>query len=206
MSKHPDKIIKNTPKTTQEMIKCISENKLLSQEEVEDITQAIRVEQFKKGTVLLKAGEIAKDCYLLLKGCVRQYYVVDGNEKTTSFFVEGQGFSSFKSASKGIPSNHFLECVEDVSLAVLSVKKELELYQKYPNFESLSRSGMEEQLGDYQEMLAKFVTSKPEERYLELLEKRPDLINRIPQYQLASYLGVSPETLSRIRKRIFTKK
>jgi CRP-like cAMP-binding protein len=205
MNKEPDRI-RNTPETRQEMIKCISENKLLNPEEVEDIAQAIRVEQFKKGSLLLKEGEVAKDCYLVLKGCVRQYYVVDGNEKTTSFFVEGQGFSSFKSASKGIPSDHFLECIEDTTLAVLSVKKELELYQKYPNFESLSRSGMEEQLGDYQEMLAKFVTLKPEDRYLELLEKRPDLINRVPQYLLASYLGISPETLSRIRKRIFQKK
>lgn len=187
------------------MIKCISENEHLSPAEVEEVSQAISVENFKKGTVLLKAGEIAKDCYLLLKGCVRQYYVIDGNEKTTSFFVEGQGFSSFKSASKGVPSDHFLECLEDVTLAVLSVKKELELYQKFPNFESLSRSGMEEQLGDYQQMLAKLITAKPEERYLELLEERPDLINRVPQYQLASYLGVSPETLSRIRKRISAK-
>jgi CRP-like cAMP-binding protein len=206
MSKHSKKINNNTPGTRREMIKCISENKHLSPAEVEEVSQAISVENFKKGTVLLKAGEIAKDCYLLLKGCVRQYYVIDGNEKTTSFFVEGQGFSSFKSASKGVPSDHFLECLEDVTLAVLSVKKELELYRKFPNFESLSRSGMEEQLGDYQQMLAKLITAKPEERYLELLEERPDLINRVPQYQLASYLGVSPETLSRIRKRIFAKK
>ncbi|MFN6946336.1 MAG: Crp/Fnr family transcriptional regulator [Cytophagaceae bacterium] len=194
------------PETTQEMIKCISDNKLLSPEEVEEISKAIRIEKYKKGSILLKEGEVAKDCYLLLKGCVRQYYVVDGDEKTIFFYVEGQGFSSFKSAGKGTPSECFLECVEDSSLAVISVKKELELYQKFPNFESLSRSGLEEQLGDYQEMLAKYVTSKPEERYLELLEKRPDLIKRIPQYQLASYLGVSPETLSRIRKRIFSKK
>ena len=205
MGKNPRRNIE-TLKSTEEISKCILKNRLINTEEAEEIIQAIRMENHPKGSILLKEGEVAKDCYLLMKGCVRQYFLVDGVEKTTFFFVEEQGFSSFKSAAKGIPSDHFLECIEDCTLAVLSVQKELELYQKYPNFESLSRSGLEDQLGDYQAMLAKFITSKPEDRYLDLLENRPELINRIPQYQLASYLGVSPETLSRIRKRIFLKK
>lgn len=205
MTKHV-KTDKDTIDTAEEMIKCISENKFLDPEQSKEIIKAIRIEKQPKGTILVKEGNLVKDCFFLIKGCVRQYHLIDGIEKTTFFFTEGQGFSSFKSAAKRVPSNHFIECLEDCTLAVISVDKELELYKKYPNFESLSRAGMEEQLGDYQEMMAKFITLKPEERYLDLLENRPDLINRVPQYQLASYLGVSPETLSRIRKRIFSKK
>src|SRR5690606_22658979 len=120
-------------------------------------------------------------------------------------YTDGQGISSFTSASKKVASSYYFECLEESKLAIISIEKEQELYKKYPNFESLSRVGMESQLGEYQDMMAKFITQKPEERYLDLLENRPDLINRVPQYHLASYLGVSAETLSRIRKRIFKK-
>lgn len=62
-----------------------------------------------------------------------------------------------------------------------------------------------QEFGKYQNLSSSFITLNPEQRYLQLLEKRPDLINRVPQYHLASYLGIKPETLSRIRKRIYHK-
>jgi len=205
MSKYT-KVKKDNIESAEEMVKCLSGNRLLAPEEAKDIMQSLKIKKQPKGTILVKEGDLVKDCFYLIKGCVRQYQIIDGLEKTTLFYTEGQGISSFKSASKGIPSNHFIECLEECTLAAISVAKELELYKKYPNFESLSRTGMEDQLGDYQEMMAKFITLKPEDRYLDLLENRPELISRVPQYHLASYLGVSPETLSRIRKRIFSKK
>ncbi len=192
--------------TAEEMITCISENRLVSPDEAKEIIQAIRIEKQPKGHLLIKEGDFVKDCFSLIKGCVRQYQIIGGIEKTTAFYTDGQGISSFTSAAKKVASNHYFECLEDCNLAVISIEKELELYKKYTNFESLSRAGMEIQLGEYQDMMAKFITLKPEERYLDLLENNPDLINRVPQYHLASYLGVSPETLSRIRKRIFSNK
>lgn len=71
--------------------------------------------------------------------------------------------------------------------------------------ESMSRMSLQEELNTYQEMLVTYITTNPEERYLNLLKYRPELLHRVPQYQLASYLGVTPESLSRIRKRIFLK-
>lgn len=192
--------------TAEEMITCISGNKLVAPDEAKEIIQAIRIEKQPKGHLLIREGDFVKDCFYLIKGCVRQYQLIDGSEKTTAFYTDGQGISSFTSAAKKVASNHNFECLEDCVLAVISIEKELELYKKYPNFESLSRAGMENQLGEYQDMMAKFITLKPEERYLDLLENNPGLINRVPQYHLASYLGVSPETLSRIRKRISSKK
>ncbi|MBL6447949.1 Crp/Fnr family transcriptional regulator [Fulvivirga sp. 29W222] len=186
------------------MDKCLGEVSL-TEEELQAISAAIEIRAYKAGTILLEAGEIATECYLNLKGCVRQYYFIDGEEKTTFFYTEDQPIASFASATKKMPSTHYLSCVEDTVLSVMSFEKEEKLYKKYPRFESLCRIGVEEQLGDYQEILAKYITSSPEERYLNLLETRPDLLNRVPQYQLASYLGVKPESLSRIRKRIMLK-
>jgi CRP-like cAMP-binding protein len=192
--------------TAEEMITCISENRLVAPDEAKEIIQAIKIEKQPKGHLLIREGDYVKDCFFLIKGCVRQYQLIDGSEKTTAFYTDGQGISSFTSVAKKVASNHYFECLEECDLAVISIEKELELYKKYPNFESLSRAGLESQLGEYQDMMAKFIILKPEERYLDLLENRPELINRVPQYHLASYLGVSPETLSRIRKRIATKK
>lgn len=197
---------KANEETAEEMITCISANRLVAPEEAKEIIKAIRIEKQTKGHFLIKEGDFVKDCFFLIKGCVRQFQLIDGSEKTTAFYTDGQGVSAFTSASKKVASKHYFECLEDCDLAVISIEKELELYKEYPNFESLSRAGMENQLGEYQDMMAKFITQKPEERYLDLLENRPELINRVTQYHLASYLGVSPETLSRIRKRIFSKK
>lgn len=177
----------------------------LQPEEQTALREGIPVRNFEKGTVLLREGQVARDSYFNLRGCVRKYYLVDGEEKTTEFFTEDQSVASLQSYVQKIPANHYLECVEDCVLAVLNYDKEMELYKKVEGFESLCRVSIEEEMGKQQEVLAKFITSSPEERYLNLLETRPDLIQRVPQYHLASYLGVKPESLSRIRKRIADK-
>lgn len=184
-----------------ELLKCISENGVLSDEEIEAAYNASQIRTYEKGTILLRAGEIARECYYTLEGCIRQYYLRDGEEKTTFFYTEGQTIASLTGAKK-MPSQFYLSCVEDTTLSVLTFEKEEELYKKYPRVESISRTGAQELLRHYQEMLAAYITSSPEERYLNLLENRPELLNRVPQYQLASYLGIKPESLSRIRKRI----
>lgn len=177
----------------------------LQPEEQTALREGIPIRNFEKGTVLLREGQVARDSYFNLRGCVRKYYLVDGEEKTTEFFTEDQSVASLQSYIQKIPANHYLECVEDCVLAVLNYDKEMELYKKVEGFESLCRVSIEEEMGKQQEVLAKFITSSPEERYLNLLETRPDLIQRVPQYHLASYLGVKPESLSRIRKRIADK-
>jgi CRP-like cAMP-binding protein len=177
----------------------------LNEEEATAINEYIPVRHFAKGTVLLKEGQVARNSYFILKGCVRHYYLVDGEERTTFFYTEDQSVASMKSYINRVPADHYLACVEDSILAILNYDKEKELYKRFPKFESLCRVSMEEDFGHHQEILAGFITSSPEERYLRLLQSRPDLLNRVPQYLLASYLGVKPESLSRIRKRVSQK-
>lgn len=174
----------------------------LSAEDLIRIGKRIPVSQFTRGTVLLKEGEIARASYYVLKGCVRAFYLVDGEERTSDFFTENQSAAALESYSHQIPSTHFLDCVEDCTLSVLTYENEQALTRDFPGFGSICRNSMQANFGRHQEWLSTFIIKTPEERYLHLLETRPDLVHRIPQYHLASYLGVKPESLSRIRKRL----
>jgi CRP-like cAMP-binding protein len=184
------------------MSDLISAQLSLSDEEANIINDYIPVVEFKKGTILLREGQVALDSYFTLHGCVRQYYSIDGEEKTVAFFTEGESISSLSSYLHSTPANHFLECVEDCVLAVLNIDKERELYKLVRGFESLCRASVEDDFAKQQQQMAAFIIKSPEERYLDLLENRSNLLQRVPQYHLASYLGVKPESLSRIRKRI----
>ncbi len=174
----------------------------LSPEEANAISETILIKEYKKGTVLLREGETSQEAYFVVEGCVRQYYLVDGEEKTTNFFTEGQWVVAVKSMSQGIPADHYIDCSTDTKLVVGNRTKEESLYKNFPRLESISRKVMEQVFAEQQEFIAIYHTSSPEQRYLKLLKSRPDLFRLIPQYQIASYIGVKPESLSRIRKRI----
>lgn len=189
-----------------DILKYIISDMPLTQEEGNIVKECIPVKTYKKGTILLEAGQVSTECYFVMSGCVRHYYITEeGEEKTTFFYTEEGSVASLTSYMNQTPADHYFACLEDCVLAVLGYEKEKELYQRFPRFESLCRVGMEKNFGAHQEMLAKFITQSPEQRYLNLLQTRPDLMNRVPQHQLASYLGVKPESLSRIRKRIALK-
>ena len=188
-----------------EIVQLISRFIQLNPEEANAFAECIPIKTFKKGDLLLSEGQISRDSYFVIAGCVRKYYIINGEERTTEFYIEDESIASLQSYTNKTPANHYFECVEDGRLAVLNYEKEQELFKRVPKYEALCRMSMENDFGEQQEALAKFITSSPEERYKNLLETRPDLLQRVPQYYLASYLGVQPESLSRIRKRIHQK-
>lgn len=188
-----------------EIVKLISRHLELTNEEAAAFAECIPIKTFKKGEILLREGQISRDSYFVIQGCLRKYYIMSGEEKTTEFYVEDESVASLQSYKNKTPANHYFECVEESRLAVLSYDKEQELFKRVPKYETLCRMSMEDNFGEQQEALAKFIMSSPEERYKNLVDTRPDLLQRIPQYHLASYLGVKPESLSRIRKRIAKK-
>jgi CRP-like cAMP-binding protein len=158
----------------------------------------------KKGTTLLKEGQKSQDCYFVLKGCIRKYYIIDGKEKTTAFFTEMEELTPH-CVKNNAPSEYFISCVEDTILTVANPDMEVETFIKFPKFEIMCRILSEELLAKEQINFDEFKISSPEQRYLNLLQKRPDLIQRVPQHQLASYLGIKPQSLSRLRARIIEK-
>lgn len=108
-------------------------------------------------------------------------------------------------AINNAPSAYLLNCEEDTILTVASKDLGVELYTKFPKFQIMYRILLEELVAKQQLISDEFKTTSPEQRYLNLLQNRPDLIQRVPQQQLASYLGIIPQSLSRLRARILEK-
>ncbi|MDO6739336.1 Crp/Fnr family transcriptional regulator [Wenyingzhuangia sp. 2_MG-2023] len=176
----------------------------LSEKEKEVISSLNIFKSIKKGSVLLKKNEYSNNEYFILKGCIRTYYIVDGEEKTTNFYTEMEGLTPNCVQNKK-PSEYYIDCLEDSIITISNPDMETEMFKKFPKFESLCRILSEELLVKEKINFDQFKISTPEQRYLRLLEKRPDLIQRIPQHQLASFLGIKPQSLSRIKSRIMEK-
>lgn len=174
----------------------------LTPEEQAGIAESMQTRTYKKGEFLLKEGQTSVSTYFILEGCVREYILSDGYEKTTNFFTEEQWAISLNSFTPQNTSNHNWVCVENTTVVVGDEKKAQDIFKKFPRFETISRTIMEAAFAEYRDALTSYHTDSPEQRYLKLLESRPGLFQRVPQYQLASYIGVKPESLSRIRKRL----
>jgi CRP-like cAMP-binding protein len=176
-----------------------------TEEEMNAIVSLDIFRSVKKGTILLKEGQKSNEGYFVLKGCIRTYYIIDGEEKTTAFYTELEALNPPCVISK-TPSGYYVSCIEDTILIVSNADMSVEINAKFPKFETMCRILSEELLAKQQIDFDEFKTSSPEQRYLSLIQKRPDLLQRVPQHQLASYLGIKPQSLSRLRARIVEKK
>lgn len=188
------------------LVQFMSEMTTLSKEESESIKESFPIKSFEKKHLLLKEGKVAHNAYFIVKGLIREYELIDGEERTTAFYKENESAIDFHSQIKKIPSKKYFECIEATTVAVLNSDKEKDLYKKHPRFETFCREGMEQMMGNQQNMLSTYITLTPKERYLKFTQENSEIINRVPQYYIASYLGIKPETLSRIRKRIASDK
>lgn len=183
----------------------ISKYIALTEEEKNVLLSLDLFHSIKKGTVLLEEGQHSTKSYFVLKGCIRVYYNKDGEEKTTAFYTELDAFTPNCVAQK-TPSDCYISCMEDSILLISTTEMTDEINSKFPKFDTMCRKFSEELLAKQQIDFDAFKTSSPEERYLDLLQKRPDLVQRVPQHQLASFLGIKPQSLSRLRARIIDKK
>lgn len=184
------------------LIQYFSKITPLTIEESNAIAKSMVTRKLKKGAFLLKAGQFSVDSYFVLEGCIREYMIQDGEEKTTNFFTEGHWVISLNNFTPQSPATLNWICMEDSSLVVGNEQKAQGLFRQFPRLETISRVVMEGVFAEQKKLLTSYLTDTPEQRYLKLLKSRPDLLQRVPQYQLASYIGIKPESLSRIRKRL----
>jgi len=173
----------------------------LTEEEKKAIVDLDIIRSFKKDTILVKEGDRIQSGFLVIKGCLRSYHIVDGEEKTTAFYTENVPIAPVYGDDDSRAA-HFVDCVEDSIVTVGNPEMEKETMEKFPRFEKLCLIISEQLLENNLASFADFKNSTPEQRYLSLLKNRPGLLQRVPQHQIASYLGMKPQSLSRIRKRL----
>lgn len=181
----------------------INQIEMLTQVEKELIVDEVHVEDFEKGTILISQGQTTSRCYLVLSGCIREFTNRNGVEKTTNFFTEGEGTAQYIGGGKNQLSDYSLECLEKCTLMIGSESMEDHIRKLVPRLDSLIQQVSKEKLEDTRSEMTRFVHSSPEERYAHLMETKPFLFHRVPHHQIASYLGMQPQSLSRIRKRLF---
>ncbi|MFN4247638.1 MAG: Crp/Fnr family transcriptional regulator [Flavipsychrobacter sp.] len=174
----------------------------LTAEEQQQIANNLIVEAYPKGKLLVKAGDVCRYCYFVLEGCLRQYKLVDDAEITIQFYTEREAAVDFNSYVNQVKSESYLVCLEDTIVIEGNLEQETDMYERFPKLQQITRAMMEQDFGKMQEQFSRFIASNAEERYVYLLNNRPDLLQRVPLQYLASYIGVTPESLSRIRKRI----
>jgi CRP-like cAMP-binding protein len=152
-------------------------------------------------TVLLKEGEKSKCIYFVKSGCVRMWTNHNGNEITTQFFFEDKGVASMESLLTGNPSEFTMESLEPCVLYVMSSEMFFKLLEEDAGFKKWFDQLLLERFFYYSKHMLSYLKNKPQERYNELLKKHPQILQRVPQHYIASYLGITPVSLSRIRNR-----
>jgi CRP-like cAMP-binding protein len=168
-------------------------------------SQHLSVASYKKKQHFAEAGSVCRHVGFVLKGAVRYYHIIDGNDITGYFNFENEFVSSYKSFLTGEPAINYIQAIEPTQIILIS-KPNLDLMLNNPmlayKMERFGRLLAEHYLICYEDRVTSFITQTPEERYLKLLETGRDVLQRMPQHYIANFLGITPVSLSRIRKRI----
>jgi CRP-like cAMP-binding protein len=176
----------------------------LSPEEKEIISSLFKEKTYRKGEFFLADGHICKHVGFIARGLMRYYINHDGEEKTYAFSQENQYVSNYESFLPQRPSSKIIQALEDSQVFVISYSDLQIQYAKVREGERYGRIAVEAVFLQMLIDIDSFYTETPEIRYEGFLKKHPDLQQRISQYHIASFVGVKPQSLSRIRKRILT--
>ena len=171
----------------------------ISKEALDFIETHIENVEVKKGTLLLRNGEVCSNFYFVTKGMLRSYYFSDGKEVTNWFALENDFATSIFSFLSGKNGYENIETLEDTTIEMLSSNTLQDLYLQFPETERAGRLIMENYSIQLEERLINIQFKSAKDRYELLMKKYPEIILRAPLGAIASYLGITQETLSRIR-------
>ena len=175
----------------------------LTAEDEELITTAFRYKKVRRNQVLVQPPDIAMYEHFVVRGCLVQYYLDDnGIQHTLLFAPEGWWTTDLPSFLTGQESKYHIEALEDSELLIISKQLLDKLLVKIPALNNFFRVLYQNAVMAQEERLLNVLSTKVEERYLRFVKKYPQLQNRIPQYLIASYLGVTPEFFSKVKSRI----
>jgi len=167
------------------------------------LSKNVTIKEVPARTILLSEGDVATKLFLVMKGCLRAYFIKEsGIEITTQFFVESQMVASFESAMTGSPSRLYIDTIEDSTLGIIQIKVLEKMFSESSAARDFFNKFLVSRLISYMNLHASFILDNPEKRYKKLIQDNPELVSRLPQQYIASYLGITPVSLSRIRSRL----
>jgi CRP/FNR family transcriptional regulator, anaerobic regulatory protein len=179
----------------------------LDEQEVHDFLEALEIITVPKKTMLLQSGEICKGSWYVVQGCLRYYKEDDrGYDHTLYFAIEDWWIGDLYSKLSQQPSEMYIEVLEDSKLIFLSSEQQEKLYDTVPKFERYFRIMLERNVVANQMLSYNRMASTAQERYEKFIQRYPDLETRISQRQIASYIGVTPEFLSKMKHDIYKKR
>lgn len=171
-------------------------------EAIDALMDILSPREVRKGEVVWSAGDICRHILFINKGALRYYYFKEGKEVNGQFFFENAFFTDYYSFISREPMEFTTEALEDASLLLMSRSGIFDLYDRFKSFERLGRLIAEQNFIQLHNTRVNLHTKNPEELYRDLLLNRPKVLERVPLYMIASYIGITPEHLSRIRKKV----
>ena len=190
---------------TKLLIEYLSQFTSLNEEEIKIIEEQSIIKECKKGEILLKEGQLSKESFLVLQGCVKSYYInKSGDEDITEFYTNNDLIIPVSYTNQK-PSTYYLKCIEPCLLSTGNPERTNQFLKQFPKFATICMQINNRLLANKQISFDNYRNFPPETRYQKFIENRSELLNRIPQYMIASYLGIKPQSLSRIRKKLSQK-
>ena len=174
----------------------------LNTDGVTELLNAFETKEFKKNSVIFEAGKVENNLRFLEKGIIREYYATSEKEININFYTTPEFITDFSSFNSDSITQKNQECLSDVKLKVLKKDIFVKLLKKYQCGKTFIDITFQRLLEKKEAFEYNRITKNPEELYRELLANKANWLQEVPQYHIASYLGITPETLSRIRKRI----
>jgi CRP-like cAMP-binding protein len=188
------------------LIQTIKDQISISEEDIVVIENLFHRKFFKKGEHLLSDGEICRYITFIESGLVRYYINNDGTQQTHYFNKEGEFVCDYMSFLPQAPSNVNIQALEDTFVYRISAAGIQQFYREIANGEKFGRVAIEQVFVNVINQVVSLYTDTPDNRYLKFLSNYPGLVQRIPQYYIASYVGVKAPSLSRIRKRLASRR
>ncbi len=157
--------------------------------------------ELKKKQILLNEGDVADTIYYVKDGCLRSWINHDGKDISFQFFFEGSLIASFESFMFDVPSTYTIESLLPSKVQMISKSLLMQRMNDMPQLKEVGFDVVCERLRHYQHLFLSRIKDSPQQRYEDLLKSHPELVRRIPQHYIASYLGITSVSLSRIRCR-----
>ncbi|MCU7693787.1 Crp/Fnr family transcriptional regulator [Haoranjiania flava] len=192
------------PTPYQQLFDVISRDVQLADDDKNEIAQRFLPKEYKKNVCLLRAGEVAKEVYFVLEGAIHQYYIDEaGNEKSCAFVFENEFTTDLESFSNKSISPSYLTTLKATNCLVITCNELQELIKNVASVHEFFRILVERIAAISFRRTKSLLSLSPEQRFNELMQETPEIFQKLPQRLIAQYIGMAPESLSRMKRRMY---